>query len=294
MQFLDDNGEPLSGGKLKFTETGSSTTLKTTYSDLAETTPNTNPYILDSSGRVSTDIFGSGSYRVTSFDSDDVQIQQFDPVGGEGAGQLDDWNALTTYQINDLVEGSDGNYYRSITNSNIGNDPVGDATNWNQVEFLEYYNSNYEYSENDIVRDTDGYLYISLEDSNTGNTPSASGDYWRRDNVPYRLNKTGNYTVSANELLSRQLTITNTSASGSIEITLDAALKGGRVCFLCAEDQYLRGTLDGTDTVSYGTVTGDPGGYVRTNQAGTYWCMECFADGEWTITELTNQLHYDQ
>lgn len=58
--FLDQNGHPLSGGQVFF-YIPSTTTPKTTWQDAAETIPNTNPVVLNSSGRGI--ILGSGSYR---------------------------------------------------------------------------------------------------------------------------------------------------------------------------------------------------------------------------------------
>ena len=56
-QYFDNNGEPLDGGKLFFYVGGSFTVQKTTYSDSAGTVPNSNPIVLDSSGRPTVDIF---------------------------------------------------------------------------------------------------------------------------------------------------------------------------------------------------------------------------------------------
>lgn len=47
---FDDNGNPVSGGKL-FIYTAGTTTKATTYSDVGLTTPNANPLILDAGGR---------------------------------------------------------------------------------------------------------------------------------------------------------------------------------------------------------------------------------------------------
>lgn len=45
-----------------------------------------------------------------------------------------EWQSGTTYDEFDAVIGSDGNTYRSLTNSNLGNDPVsGDGSNWLQL-----------------------------------------------------------------------------------------------------------------------------------------------------------------
>jgi len=49
-QYLDNSGKPLTSGKV-FNYIPSTTTLKTTWQDAAETIPNTNPVILDAGGR---------------------------------------------------------------------------------------------------------------------------------------------------------------------------------------------------------------------------------------------------
>lgn len=56
-QYFDNNGDPLSGGKLFFYQGGSFSVQKTTYSDSAGTIPNANPIVLDSSGRPTVSAF---------------------------------------------------------------------------------------------------------------------------------------------------------------------------------------------------------------------------------------------
>lgn len=50
-QFFDDNGDPLSGGKI-LTYVAGTTTPQTTYTSFTGSTPHTNPIILDAAGRV--------------------------------------------------------------------------------------------------------------------------------------------------------------------------------------------------------------------------------------------------
>lgn len=59
-QFIDANGQPVVGGTVGF-YIPSTTTPKATWQDSGETTPNTNPVILDGLGTAL--IWGSGSYR---------------------------------------------------------------------------------------------------------------------------------------------------------------------------------------------------------------------------------------
>ena len=127
-QYFKD-GKPLSGGKLFFYQSGSSTVAKNTYSDSAQTTSNTNPLILDSQGRVS-DVWGSGTYRVIVKDANDVQVEIEDPVGGNNAASnASDYDSTLTYSKGDIVK--DGLiYYKSKTNDNTDNTPSTSTANW--------------------------------------------------------------------------------------------------------------------------------------------------------------------
>jgi len=55
-QFFDKNGDPLALGHLYYYQAGT-TTLQDTYSDDEGTIPNTNPLVLDGSGRLTTDVY---------------------------------------------------------------------------------------------------------------------------------------------------------------------------------------------------------------------------------------------
>jgi len=77
-QHFDDNGKPLSRGKLYFYETGTST-VKTTYSNAAQSVQNTNPVILDAEGRQGP-VFFSGAARLVIQSAAGVQIDDADPI----------------------------------------------------------------------------------------------------------------------------------------------------------------------------------------------------------------------
>jgi len=82
--FFDNNGNPLSKGKVFFYAPGT-TANKTTWQDAAETIPNLNPVQLDANGRAI--ILGSGSYRQQVFDSNSNLIwDQVTASGGSGGG----------------------------------------------------------------------------------------------------------------------------------------------------------------------------------------------------------------
>lgn len=60
-QFLDANGNPLASGQVFMYVPPATTTPKTTWQDASQSTPNSNPITLDSSGTAL--IYGIGSYR---------------------------------------------------------------------------------------------------------------------------------------------------------------------------------------------------------------------------------------
>ena len=110
-QYFNANGDPLSGGKLFFYDTGT-LNLKTTYSNAAMTTPNANPVILDAAG-VPGDIFFAGTAKIVLKDADDVQIRVVDPVDAccaEGGGGGGLYVIDTTVKTSNFT-GVAGNYY---------------------------------------------------------------------------------------------------------------------------------------------------------------------------------------
>ncbi len=177
-QYSDINGIPFAGGKLQFFENGT-TTDKDVFSDPAGTISLGNEITLDAEGRVA-DFFGEGTYRVRMLTVASVQIFERDDViiQSPQSAQLSGFDHATKYSIGDLVQGADGNYYISITNGNIGNNPVTDAVNWSQVTFLTAYNANETYNSGDLAIGSDGNIYKSLTNSNTNNDPLISPLDW--------------------------------------------------------------------------------------------------------------------
>lgn len=87
-QFFDNSGDPLSGGKL-YTYAAGTTTPLTTYTDATGSTPNTNPVILDSAGRVAEEIWldSALNYKFVLQSSTGTQIWTKDNVAGILAAQ---------------------------------------------------------------------------------------------------------------------------------------------------------------------------------------------------------------
>jgi hypothetical protein len=87
-QFLDDNGNPLAGGKL-FSYLAGTTTPEATYTTSAGNVAHTNPIILDAAGRVpSGEIWLTNGvlYKFVLNTSANVLIATYDNISGNGGG----------------------------------------------------------------------------------------------------------------------------------------------------------------------------------------------------------------
>lgn len=82
-QFFDDNGDPLSGGKI-YTYAAGTTTPQTTYTSRDGMTPNANPIILDAAGRTPQQVWATEGllYKYVVKTSADVLVRSWDNVGG--------------------------------------------------------------------------------------------------------------------------------------------------------------------------------------------------------------------
>lgn len=85
-QFLDANGNPLSGGAVYMYVPPNTTTPKTTWQDAARATPNSSPITLDAAGEAT--IYGVGAYRQLVQDSlgNTVWDAQTSGLGGSTYG----------------------------------------------------------------------------------------------------------------------------------------------------------------------------------------------------------------
>lgn len=83
-QFFDNNGNPLSGGKL-YSYAAGTTTPQATYTSASGSTAHTNPIILNSAGRVATGeiwLTAGENYKFSLFTSTDVLIAMWDNITG--------------------------------------------------------------------------------------------------------------------------------------------------------------------------------------------------------------------
>ena len=97
-QFLDNNGNPLTGGKI-YTYAAGTTTPQVTYTSRTGLVANTNPIILDSAGRTPEQIWSTEGllYKYAVTTSADVSIRVWDNIGGSVvASDLADTLAAST------------------------------------------------------------------------------------------------------------------------------------------------------------------------------------------------------
>lgn len=103
-QFFDNNGNPLTGGKL-YTYLAGTTTPATTYTSSSGGTANANPIVLDSAGRLSgsSEIWLSEgqSYKFVLKTSTDIQLWSADNVSG-----INDFSSLRSNIFNSTGDGS--------------------------------------------------------------------------------------------------------------------------------------------------------------------------------------------
>jgi len=172
-RFFDSKGNVLAGGTVTFYTT-STLTLKNIFSDINLTNAATNPVKLNGGGQMPFR-FLNGSYRIQVKDKNGELITDRDPIGGNPSlfGAFGDWNSAVVYSIDNTVQASDGEFYISLTNNNIANDPITPSlANWSRMVFIRIWNANETYAINDSVRGSDGLFYQGLTAANLGNDPT--------------------------------------------------------------------------------------------------------------------------
>jgi len=178
-QYFDSNGNPLSGGKIYFYNSGT-TTAKDTFTTAGYTVANTNPVILSAGGR-QPNIFFNGSAKAILADSNGVQIESRDPVGDTATTAFAAWSATEIYSSGDIVTGSDGSYYSSLQSNNINNNPVTPSpTYWAVLNIFSAWSATTTYSQYQIATGSNGNIYYSLAGSNLNHNPvsDTSNTYW--------------------------------------------------------------------------------------------------------------------
>ena len=191
-QYFDDAGDPLISGKVYFYESGTST-LKTTYSDVNLTIANTNPVILTAAGR-QPNVFFDGVAKAILATSANVQILVRDPVGETTSAFGDAWISSKIYGANDVVQGTDGEFYVSLVSNNVNQNPVSTSGYWVLLYSVEW-SAGITYTEGAVVT-VSNIMYQSLQNTNLNHNPTSSPTYWVVISLAYVSTIT--YTVGQN------------------------------------------------------------------------------------------------
>lgn len=199
-QFFLNDGSLASSGRMKFFANKDYSTLKDTYAESDNTVANTNPIILDGSGRMPA-CFGEGLYSVKFYKYDPTQVDGLgelqwsrdDVTLSQLTGQFEDWSALETYRLGDTAKASDGFFYESLSNGNKGNNPLTSGTFWAGIVFATEWRASVTYPINKIVAYL-GRLYRSNTNGNLNNTPPSS--QW--DDLSFNNAVTGDFSVTGN------------------------------------------------------------------------------------------------
>lgn len=184
-QFTDKNGDPISGGKLFIGLPNQDPIANPAAITDLNDVPISNPVTLDANGVPAQAIKLDAEFSQAVFDRNNVEVTSYQIARTSGfllyseltglSGQGGEWNILTTYGKNNFVKGSDGNFYISLTDGNLGNDPVSVSTSWSEFAWPTIYNPSEIYNTGDTCIGSDVKLYSSAVDANQGNNPVTDG-----------------------------------------------------------------------------------------------------------------------
>lgn len=114
VQFIDNNGSPLSGGKL-FTYEAGTVTPKATFTTEAGDVPNSNPVVLDSAGR--SVVFLDGSYKFRLEDALGNLIRETDDITAFSVQSASVDNIVANF-TEDVITAADSIIFADASDSN--------------------------------------------------------------------------------------------------------------------------------------------------------------------------------
>ena len=259
-RFVDPITDKKTNGSLRFFESGTNTTL-VTYKDELETLENPTIVPVLPNGNVE-NVFFSGAAKVVYLDEFDVQYAVRDPVGSQSTlGDFNLWEATVIYGINDIVEGSNGNFYQSLANGNVDNDPTSADTSWKEIRFIGVWNTNVPYSLGDIVQSSDGNLWKAIT-STTGDDPSTDdGTNWLPAidgvKVPEVITLESRTTTVIPQTVSGELTalrVNELQDGGGFDIPLANTVDVDQIITITQPDEFISFepviTTSGSDTIT--------------------------------------------
>lgn len=186
MRKFDANIRPLPGARLYFFD-NNTTTPKAVYQDKQGSLAHTNPVIADSTGAFP-QIFLDGLYSVELRSNKNI-VQPGWPINNIGQDTpvvpFGPWNEINTYNTGEVVTAPNGNWYRSITDNNLGNDPISSPSEWEVIPIpvASSFTSNKSYltwaDDGDQVSlnvDSEGLAADVVSELSTIATPVVMGD----------------------------------------------------------------------------------------------------------------------
>lgn len=222
-QQSNSAGDPLLDAEYNFYTDETLTTRKDTFADANETIVNPNPLPLDGDGRTPNIFYdGTATVQLTNDDgSGQQQVWRADGVGAFGSGSaFDVWNPIIEYEKDALVQASDGEYYRSLQNNNIANDPTSSPTFWELIEFLRTWNASVTYAATNTAKGSDGLIYRSLAGANLNNNPTSTTGFW---GAPIEFRVEDDLYLIDSELTISSGSVVATKSHHTIDTEADAA-----------------------------------------------------------------------
>ena len=239
VQFFDDNGAPLSGGMLYQYEAGSNSVQQETYTDVTATIANANPIILDSSGRVPTEIYliNGSAYNLVLQDSNHVTLNYVDNVVGVQPAITQQGPLLAVWKMYDEAP-----TYVSPTQFSVLGDRTYDFAVGNRVQLYDGISYqfatctawNYTSPNTQVTVQTDNQLPISTTISSIATSILVStsmtidagavaynpaNPYTQSGTVGLALNEAAGYIQGLNTQLVNTYTVLFASGSGAYTAT---------------------------------------------------------------------------
>jgi hypothetical protein len=275
-QFFDNNGLPLAGGLL-YTYAAGTTTPLATYSDNTGATPNANPIVLDSAGRVSGEVWltNGSNYKFVLKTSAAVTVWTYDNIAGVPA------SSQTSLRINGATSGYVDLTTVAVAGANTITFPAATGTvllnpntAFTGTSTFEYITATYDISGRNITASGSMSVGSYLYGSGTGQYKIPVGTTAQRAGAFSGLGSITGTTLSVSRADTGALyvgaTITGSSVTAGTRVTAFVTGTGGAGTY----------TVSTSQTVASTTITDQPiAGMIRFNS--TLTTFEGYSGTSW-------------